>query len=372
MNNKGYELEKFLLEKADINNIPINGILEISPVCNLDCKMCFIRMTDRQAKLKGGLKTADEWLEIARQMKEAGTLFLLLTGGEVFLYKDFKYLYTELNKMGFVISINTNGTLINEETVEWLSKIPPRCVRVTLYGSSDDTYKKLCNDSKGYTKATRGIDLLIKNNITVKINATITNQNKHDIVEIHEFAKSRDLRCDFVTYTFPPTRKCNELLDYNVRLSPKEAAKEQMNIDSLQLSEKELFEKVKASLEVLNNTNGKNEIEGFECRAGHSSYFIGWNGKMQSCAVIDTPYSLPFEDGFNDSWEKLKTQIKSIKVSDKCINCKKRNICQKCGAAALTETKSFNKTPEYLCEMTDCLIEEMQKIYEELKDKYEN
>ena len=371
MSNSRFELEEFLFEKADRQMLPIRGIFELSPVCNLDCKMCYVRMSEKEARLNGGLKTADEWLEMARKMKEAGTLFLLLTGGEVFLYKDFKYLYTELTKMGFVISINTNGTLINEEILEWLAKIPPRYVSVTLYGSSDETYKRLCNDSKGYSKVTKAIDMMLEKNITVKVTATITPYNKDDIYGIHQFTKNRDLRCDFVTYTFPPTRKCNQV-KYDERLSPKEAAKEFIKIDNLQLTEEDFYKKICGYLNILNDTQGKNEIEGFECRGGHSSYFIGWNGKMQPCAVIDIPYSLPFEEGFNNAWERLKKQTKAVKLSKKCIGCKKRKICQKCAAAALTETESFDKTPEYLCEMTDCLIEEMQKIYEELKKKYEN
>ena len=50
--------------------------------------------------------------------------------------------------MGFIISINSNATLIDEKQVEWLSKYKPRCVNVTLYGASNETYKQLCNNPK--------------------------------------------------------------------------------------------------------------------------------------------------------------------------------------------------------------------------------
>ena len=72
---------------------------------------------------KGRLRTADEWLEIGRQMKDAGVLFLLLTGGEPFLYPDFRRLYLELRKMWMIITINTNGTLINTRSSGILWKI---------------------------------------------------------------------------------------------------------------------------------------------------------------------------------------------------------------------------------------------------------
>ena len=141
LNNKHNEIQNMILANADLNGIPVIGNFELLPLCNMDCKMCYIKMSQSDVNKKGGLKTADEWLSIAREARNAGTIYLLLTGGEVFLYKDFKYLYTELTKMGFIITVNTNATMINEEVLEWFAQIPPKCVNVTLYGGSDETYE---------------------------------------------------------------------------------------------------------------------------------------------------------------------------------------------------------------------------------------
>ena len=48
-----------------------------------------------------------KFMQLAKDAKEQGMLFLLLTGGEPFLYPEFKELYQELSAMGFVISINS-------------------------------------------------------------------------------------------------------------------------------------------------------------------------------------------------------------------------------------------------------------------------
>ena len=50
-------------------------------------------------------------------MLEAGTLSILLTGGEPLLWQDFWTLYEELVDMGFQVSVNTNGSLIDEEAL---------------------------------------------------------------------------------------------------------------------------------------------------------------------------------------------------------------------------------------------------------------
>ena len=38
-------LENYLYAKADKQKIPLSGTFELSPLCNFDCKMCYIKMT---------------------------------------------------------------------------------------------------------------------------------------------------------------------------------------------------------------------------------------------------------------------------------------------------------------------------------------
>ena len=71
---------------------------------------------------KGKLRTAGEWIEIAKQMKEAGVLFLLLTGGEPLLYAEFREVYLALKEMGMIITLNTNGTMIDEKWADFFGK----------------------------------------------------------------------------------------------------------------------------------------------------------------------------------------------------------------------------------------------------------
>ena len=150
---------EYLHRRADAAGIPLSGTFELTPMCSMSCKMCYVRMTPEEVAASGKrLRTVEEWLSLARQVRERGTLLLLLTGGEPFTYPHFRELYEALRAMGFVISINTNATLIDEETVAWLKKNPPQRLNITLYGSSDETYARLCNHPTGYTVVTHAIE----------------------------------------------------------------------------------------------------------------------------------------------------------------------------------------------------------------------
>ena len=73
--------ERALIDRASEQRMPINGSIELLPLCNMNCEMCYVRLSREEMERQGRLRTAEEWLSVARQMKDAGTLFLLLTGG---------------------------------------------------------------------------------------------------------------------------------------------------------------------------------------------------------------------------------------------------------------------------------------------------
>ena len=93
-------VEKRLVDKANVAEIPISASFELTPLCNLKCDMCYVRMEVEEVKREGGIRTADEWLHTAEELRRLGTLFILLTGGEPLLYPGFADLYLRLKQMG--------------------------------------------------------------------------------------------------------------------------------------------------------------------------------------------------------------------------------------------------------------------------------
>ncbi|EKY29818.1 radical SAM protein [Clostridium celatum] len=382
-------ISKYLFAKASKSKIPLSGTFELSPCCNLDCRMCYVRKTKQEVNELGGEKTVEEWLELARECRDAGMLFLLLTGGEPFLYKDFKRLYLELKKMGFMISINTNGTLIDEEVVSWLSKNPPYRMQITLYGGSNETYERLCRDNKGFDKTTKAIKMLKEAGIAIKINASMTQYNIEDLDKIYEFAKENNVYVQATSYMFPPTRRNEEAIGIGDRFTPQEAAHYSVKIDQLRLekdefskraiamreglikfkSELEECESLDSSAEDSDNIENKNIIDNEEtreklkCRAGKSSFWINWKGEMTACGMMNWPVAYPFKEGLIPAWYKIIDETDKLRMPKKCTKCEKKFACTVCGASVVTETGDFEKAPKYICKMTEKILEETEKAY---------
>lgn len=363
-------LLQYLYRKATINNTPLAATFELLPLCNMDCKMCYVKLTKEEVDKRGKIKTVDEWLDFAKKLKDEGVLFILLTGGEPFLYDDFKELYIELIKMGFIISINSNGTLIGEEEIKLLSKYPPMRMNITLYGGSRETYQRLCRNEKGFDKVITAIKALKKEDIVVKINCSVTPYNIDDIAQIIEICKELDCPLQTTTYMFPPIRRSEEFIGYNDRFTPEEAGKQAVQIELMQYPKERFITRVENLLkDIREYEEDDNKIDYGQdvlCRAGRSTFWVTWDGRMTPCGMMNYPVEYPFENGFKKSWDSLVDKVKQIKLSAKCATCNNRKTCMTCAAMAITETGDFSKTPEYICKMNQFILEESKIAYEKI------
>ena len=98
-----------LKKDAYENAVPLTGIFELTPRCNMDCQMCYVHLQPDQIPAIGRELTTKEWIDIARQARDMGMVQLTLTGGEILVRKDFRELYEAFSEMGFLIQLYTNG-----------------------------------------------------------------------------------------------------------------------------------------------------------------------------------------------------------------------------------------------------------------------
>lgn len=363
-------LTEYLHMKASKTKTPINGTFELSPLCNMDCKMCYIKMSKEKQESIARLRTKEEWIELAQKAKEKGMLFLLLTGGEPFLVKDFKELYIELHKMGFCISINSNGTMIDEDVISWLKHYPPMRINMTLYGASDETYGRLCNNPKGFTQVTKALSLLKENNIQVKLNCSVTPYNKDDLKQMIDFAEEHDLVIQATSYMFPPLRKDETKIGQNDRFTAQDAALYGAYISAYSNGFdrfKEYIESGQLALYDADDDCGVVEGDHMRCRAGITSFWMTWEGKLLPCGMIPDRGLDPWEVGFDAAWENAKNIVSEITLPVKCAGCGKKDECKACAAMVYTETGTYDKVPQYRCEMTHCYPDACKKVLKELE-----
>lgn len=369
------ELTRYLYDKASRRKIPLGGTFELTPVCNFSCKMCYIRKTQEEMKQSTQkMLTCEQWIEIAKEMKEQGMLYLLLTGGEPLLYPEFWELYEELSKMGFMISINTNGSLITEDVIRRLQKACPTRVNLTVYGASDETYERLCGVSGMFTKIDRVVTALKEAKIPLRLNCSLTPENVADMEKIINYAAEKELVLSATTYMFPPIRRDAEMIGKNERFTPQEAAYYNLKRYRLQFGE-EAYENylehlVNGLTDPLGLEDGCMDVGGGKicCKAGSASYWVTWDGRMTLCGMLEQPCEDLTKESAAESFQRLSHKCDHLVLSGVCKECQNRAICQVCAAIAVTETGKYSGIPKYLCEM---MVEARRLAAEELEKRKE-
>ncbi len=327
-----------LLAKKD--NVPLVGTFELTPRCNFDCKMCYVHLKEDQIKEHGTELSKDEWLRIAREAKDLGMLYLTLTGGEIFVRPDFKELYEELSSMGFLITLLTNGSMINERVMEWLSKCPPFQIRITIYGSNNQVYKEVCGIEDGFDRVDHAIDLIKSAKIPLSLTATIIKQNYADLPKIYEFAANKGLYLKHTMAVLKTLRGTSTAPD-RVRMLP-----------SYFLGERAKNLEIEEPVKPGPYPHHENYCD--DCGAYGYSFTVTWNGGMTECFFLASKAFNICGKPLKEAWVRLLKEFREIKKPLECDSCKLEEYCMRCPGKFLTESGSVNHTTEEYCMNAKC------------------
>ena len=146
------------------NRVPLSGSLELDLRCNLRCLHCY-----RDGEWPSGILTTDEVKRVLDEIAAAGTIWLLFTGGEIFLRPDFFQIYEHARRLGLRVTLFTNGTTMTTRIADALKEQPPEMVEVSLYGFSKEVYEKVTGIPGSRAKCYRGVELLLERDLPVKV-----------------------------------------------------------------------------------------------------------------------------------------------------------------------------------------------------------
>ncbi|NLC19389.1 MAG: radical SAM protein, partial [Clostridiales bacterium] len=298
------------MDLRNMNRIPLNGTFELTARCNLQCKMCLIRI-DNDAKSRMNEKNAKEWIDMARQVKQAGTLGLLLTGGEPLLRPDFPEIYSEIASMGFVLTVYTNATLITDEIYDMFRELPPHNIGVTVYGASGRTYGLVTGSTDAYERMLEGVDRLRRLPSRLTVRTTIIKDNLEDLDKISSWAKGLGPEVEFNVSRIVIMPVRGGIADVKAhRLSPTENVAMLKKLYTERIIEplaeffkenpdigigEELADIIKGREEEHNSRELEFECTIYGCEAGINSYTITWDGKLIGCQMLNDCCSYPFE-----------------------------------------------------------------------------
>lgn len=317
-------VRKFLNFKAREKGIPISGSFELTPLCNLDCKMCYVHLQKEQ--MNGAqLLTVEQWKGIMQQAIDAGMMYARLTGGECLTYPGFRELYTFLHSKGIEVAILSNGLLMDQDMVDFFLANPPSAVQITLYGAGEDGYEQVTG-KRAFRQVLENIRRLNAAGIPLQI-AVTPNEFMQDGEEAIRLLHEEGLTFSINTGLMRPRKETGrELADA--------ALDSYVSMLKLRLALKGRPTEPECDPESLPDPGSERASakKGVLCGAGRSNFAIDWNGRMTPCISFPCEPVDVLTLGFKEAWKRTNHTALHYPRPAECQGCAYQGVCKHCVA----------------------------------------
>lgn len=314
----------FLSFKARDKAIPISGSFELTPLCNLDCKMCYVHLQKEQ--MAGAqLLTVEQWKDIMQQAIDGGMMYARLTGGECLTYPGFRELYTFLQSRGVETAILSNGLLMDEDMVRFLVAHPPSAVQVTLYGASEEGYERVTG-RRAFQRVLENIRRLNEAQLPLSIAVTpneFMTDGESVIRLLHEEGFSFSINAGLMQ---PREETGRHLADA--------ALDAYAAMMKLRMALKGRQTEPDCDPESLPDPGSENVTaeKGVRCGAGRSNFAVDWQGRMRPCNTFPCEPADVLTLGFPEAWRRTHHTALNYPLPAECEGCAYKGLCKHCVA----------------------------------------
>lgn len=377
-------IKDFPLWQTCKKRIPFGFDIDITARCNFNCRHCCINLSQNDTAALATELTHDEILEIGRQAVELGALWCLLSGGEPLLRSDFEQIYLGLKRLGLLVSVYTNASLVGDQHLALFKKYPPRDIEVTMYGASAETYERVTRRSGSLAAFKRGIERLISGGIKVRLKAMALRSNFHELDDIASFCRKHTK--DY--YRFDPLlhlrldrneHRNKEIMSERLtpmeivtleRADPERSVAMDNHCDHYIDPEREQI--LYDDCSICHDREGCERYEQFTrllyCGAGQAGFSVSYDGKFRLCQSLNSPgTTYDLRNGtLREAWEKFVPQVRSMRTFSQallsgCKSCSIVNLCLNCPAHAWLESGDGENVIRYFCDVAHARKLALQK-----------
>lgn len=349
------------LPKNYIFNFPNTVILKLTEACNLRCKHCFYAEQPEYYNKKLELNTEELIALIDFLADEINIFSITLTGGEVLIREDFFDILKHIKLKNLIVTIQSNGTLINKKKAKLLGNIlnnKTDTIQISIDGA-DKISHEFIRGTGTFDKTINGIKLLRSQNLKVQINSTLTTISAPKMSNIFNLSKSLDANllsisryevCDNKQQYLKLSN--NELMKYSYEIL--ENAK---NFEKIKLNYKALcildFLKYPLGRKILEDYIKTNNLRASQDKClvchHHNKITISSEGNIFLCSMDESNDAILGnlrKKNFYEIWENRYNnpyfQKRDI-TTTKCKNCKYISICNTgCMASAYKKYNDIN------------------------------
>lgn len=325
------DYEEIIVPRRQNNSLsaPLKISFNITKNCNLNCKQCF---SDSGLVCDDEL-TTNEVKDLFDDMKEHGTFFICIGGGEPLIRSDILEILEYGKEKGLAVSIVTNGLLLTEELINKLNLVHLDTLWISFEGlkSSHD----LLRGEGMFEKAITALELLNKYyDGKVAIRVSVSKNNLAECMDMVAIAEKYNV--DLIRFT--PLMAYGRAKNLDIVLSQDEY------IEFL-----ETVSNIKSKTTIVTPLNiEKNKFwitpSQFGCHCGKEAVWIDEKGRYSPCFFFgeDAFVGNIRTDSYLELWD-MSNKLTNFEGNDTCKSCQNYFQCRGgCRARALLVKNSLD------------------------------
>ncbi|MBW2526603.1 MAG: radical SAM protein [Deltaproteobacteria bacterium] len=299
--------------------VPLHAQLELTYRCPLACSHCYLH-SERQSAM-AELST-EEVTGLLDELAQLGTLFLLLTGGEIFARDDLEPIVRHARERRFAVTLLTSGFDLDRELMTRLAWQGLDCVQVSLHGADAATHETMTGVPGSFAAALFTLRFFRDLGVRTQAAITVTRNNLDSLEAMLELCARERIAPNLSHYVEPRRDGSREP-------------------QSLLVDEAGLHR-----IEQLLPSAGAARLAGREasdrpCGAGASTVAVDPQGTVYPCHTLRIPVGSLRNESLRDIWAQSKKlqEIRGIKTEDldECLSCEHRSHCNRCAGFAVAE-----------------------------------
>ncbi|MBU7045192.1 MAG: radical SAM protein [Theionarchaea archaeon] len=323
----------------------------VSETCNLKCAFCSSsHYTDQKKKL-----SPEEVVNFAHHLVDLQVFSVIVSGGEPLMHPQVFDVINILSQGGIMVSVPTNGTLIDSAAIQKLKESGVGAVQISIDGKDEKTHDTIRGVKGTFKKAVKALKELVQSGVPTGGSTTVSQQNIDQIPDIAHLLSELGVGNYNVRACMPCGRAGPEYRD----MAPPP----------------EQWRNALASLDDLGKSAGLNVVSmdplqipltpplpervagGFlSCGVGRTGCAVGPDGTVTPCAYIEEVAGTITEESLKDIWcfspVLQKYRSKETMIGGKCKTCQWSITCGGgCKARSYGVYRDISQ-PDPLCWLT--------------------
>jgi radical SAM protein with 4Fe4S-binding SPASM domain len=311
-------------ERALKLGVPFSVQLDLTYRCNEQCVHCYLDHDDH------GEMTTAEIKHLLKEMADAGVFILTLSGGEIFLRKDFFEILEYARALTFCVKLKTNAVLIREAQAARLRDLAVESIQISIYSHRQEVHDAITKVRGSLRRSINAIRFLKSQGLKVIIANVLMTENMQDYRGVQALAN--ELGTEF---TLDPTITPKMDGDRSIlELNAGESALRGLFRDEGLVGSADQFCAPPPAPD-------EDSMQSLPCSAGHTACYVSPYGEFYPCVQFPLSCGNVRQQRFIDIWrdsEQLK-EVRSIRLRDlsSCSQCAHGSSCTRCPGLAFME-----------------------------------